>query len=447
MQSSYKWIVLASTFVIYLVDALEITILSFALPAISSELGLAPVRAGLLATATLLGMGVSGPFMGWLADNKGRKIALTSCLAIFIVFTAAIYVVPNFAVFLGLRFLAGIGLGGVWSIISAIVVENFPPHQRGKAVSFVLASFPIGGVVAAQLSRSLLPNWRLLFLVASLLAIVPLLLAIFVVKESREWLAHRGEVRPGTKADSVSIATIFQPGLARITVLASLTATCAFVAYYGASTWLPSYLAKERGLSTQAVGDFMTYLNLGMFVGYIVFGWLADTIGKKYALLVSMFGCGVLMPLYGIVADQKILLWLGPAYAFFMAFAGLFGSYLGELFPTAVRATGAGFTFNIGRGISAFAPMLLGGVAAATSFSTGLVIAGCIFGLGGIFLLFLPKESASTASVLTPHSAETAHLMKSAPASTNAAVSTAPMPHRSHVGAAQSPQSSQEVNN
>ncbi|MGO1497620.1 MFS transporter, partial [Agrococcus casei] len=121
MHSSYKWIVLFGAFIIYLFDALEIAILSFALPAVSEEFGLEPVQAGLLATATLLGMGFSGPIMGWLADNRGRKFALIVCLIVFIALTAAIYVVPNFGVFIVLRFVAGLGLGGVWSIISAFV--------------------------------------------------------------------------------------------------------------------------------------------------------------------------------------------------------------------------------------------------------------------------------------------------------------------------------------
>ncbi|MGO2111585.1 MAG: MFS transporter [Pseudoclavibacter sp.] len=395
MHSSYKWIVLVGAFIIYLFDALEIAILSFALPAVSAEFGLEPVQGGLLATATLLGMGFSGPIMGWLADNRGRKFALIVCLIVFIALTAAIYVVPNFAVFLVMRFVAGLGLGGVWSIISAFVVETWPPHQRGKAVAFVLASFPIGGVLAAQLATAVMPDWRLLFLIAGLGAAIPLLIAIFLFKESAVWQEQRDAQAPG---DSATLGELFKPGIARVTIFASLVATAAFVAYYGASTWLPSYLESERGLDPQTVGQFMTWLNLGMFAGYIVFGWLADKIGKKNALLLAMFGSGVLMPLYGLVTDQSVLLWLGPLYAFFMTFAGLFGSYLGELFPTRIRATGAGFTFNVGRGISAFAPMLLGGIAAAASFATGLVVAGLVFLLGGVFLLFLPKAPSDRRS-------------------------------------------------
>lgn len=406
----YKWVVLVSAFIIYLFDALEIAILAFALPAVSQEFGLEPVQAGMLATATLLGMGVSGPVMGWFADNKGRKFALNLCLTVFILLTAAVYFVPNYASFLVLRFLAGIGLGGVWSIISAFVVETWPARQRGKAVAFVLSSFPIGGVLAAQFASWMMPNWRVMFLAAGLSAIFPLLLSIFVLRESAEWQAQHIASQRSEAKSTVSVKEIFEPGIRKTTILASLVATMAFIAYYGASTWLPSYLESERGLDPQTVGQFMTWLNLGMFAGYIVFGWLADKIGKKNALLLSMFGSGVLMPLYGVVTDQSILLWLGPAYAFFMTFAGLFGSYLGELYPTRVRATGAGFTFNVGRGISAFAPMILGGVAAAASFAAGLVVAGAIFLVGGVFLLFLPQAPSDrkpAKSTVTPEGVPT----------------------------------------
>ncbi|MBC3191354.1 MFS transporter [Pseudonocardia sp. C8] len=390
-SSTYKWVVLVGTFIIYMSDAMEIAILSFTLPAISREFGLVPLEAGFLATATLLGMGVSGPVMGWLADNRGRRFALIVCLGMFAVLTAVVYVVPNFETFLVLRFLAGIGLGGVWSIISAFVVETWPAHQRAKAVAFVLASFPIGSAVAAQLARALLPDWRLLFLVAGVGAVLPLLIAIVALRESGAWQASRAAA-PAT----VSVREIFRPGLARVTILASGVAICTFVAYYGTTTWLPSYLQNERGLDGSTVGQYMTWLNLGMFVGYLAFGWVADRYGKKLALTASLLGAGVLMPVYGLVTDQSALLWLGPLYAFFMTFAGLFGSYLAELYPTAVRTTGAGFCFNLGRGISAFAPMVLGGIAAAASLALGLVISGGIFLLGAVLMFFLPKAPSDT---------------------------------------------------
>lgn len=104
------------------------------------------------------------------------------------------------------------------------------------------------------------------------------------------------------------------------------------------------------------------------------------------------------MPLYGLVTNQSVLLWMGPLYAFFMTFAGLFGSYLGELYPTRIRTTGAGFCFNIGRGVAAFAPLAMGGIAASWGFSTGLILSGAVFLAGAALMLLLPHthRGAST---------------------------------------------------
>ena len=273
MHSSYKWVVLFGSFIVYLFDALEISILSFAIPAVSQEFGLEPFQAGLLATATLLGMGVGGPLMGWLADARGRKTALIVCLTIFVVLTSAVALAPSYAVFLVLRFFAGIGLGGVWSILSAFVHEAWPPERRGIAVTFVLSAFPFGALVAAQLSGLILPDWRLLFLIAGLGGILPLLIIVFLFVESAVWRTDRQKAaaEPGGQ-ETAAIGEIFTGPQLRITIIASCVAALAFISYYGVTTWLPSYLELERGLDAKAVGQYMTWLNLGMFVGYLVFG-------------------------------------------------------------------------------------------------------------------------------------------------------------------------------
>ncbi|MFC7616196.1 MFS transporter [Actinokineospora soli] len=137
-----RWIVLGGCFLAYLFDALEIVLLSVALPAIRQEMGLSVTQGGLLATATLLGIGVSSVAGGYVADNFGRKKALVAALVIFGAFTAVLVVVPSFPVFLVLRFLAGIGLGAVWSVVSAYVVETWPSESRGRAAAFVISAFP-----------------------------------------------------------------------------------------------------------------------------------------------------------------------------------------------------------------------------------------------------------------------------------------------------------------
>lgn len=398
MKRGTKWFILVGSFIIYLFDALEIAVLSFALPAISAELTLTPVAGGLLATATLLGMGCSSVITGWVADNRGRRIALIGSMVVFVALTSALFVVPNYGVFVGLRFLAGIGLGGVWSVLSTYIVESWPAEQRGRAVAFVLAAYPLGGASAALIAGFFMPDWRLLFLVTGLSALLPLLMVVFFFPESKAWLQERASRQSSSNTGNVTVRELFTGIYRRRTIIATLAAVCAFIGFYGASTWLPSYLSTDRGLDPRQVSLFMTILNLGMFVGYIVFGWIADKIGRRNAIILSLAGTGLLMPLYGLVTNQSVLLWMGPLYAFFMTFAGLFGSYLGELYPTRIRTTGAGFCFNIGRGVAAFAPLAMGGIAAAWGFSSGLILSGVVFLIGGALMLLLPQTHPGSLS-------------------------------------------------
>ncbi|MFJ9778973.1 MFS transporter [Amycolatopsis sp. NPDC101161] len=387
---STRWIVLGGCFLAYLFDALEIVLLSLALPVIRHDLGLSVTQAGLLATSTLLGIGVSSVTGGYLADNFGRKKALIGSLIVFGGFTAALAVVPSFAVFLILRFLAGIGLGAVWSVVSAYVVETWPPRSRGRAAAFVISAFPAGGAIAATISGQFLPDWRQMFLIAGVAVVVPVLVVAVFFRESATWAAEKDR----HLQDTVTVRAVLGSSLRRRTLLGTLMAALALTGYWGATTWLPTYLTTERDLPAGSVALFVTILNLGMFAGYNGFGTLADRIGRRRTIILTLLGVMLTLPIYAFTTHQTTLLWLGPLFGAFTAFFGLFGSYLGELFPTRARATGAGFCFNVGRGVSAFAPFLLAGLAGTVGFSGGLIVCAGFFGLAALTTLLLPRTGS-----------------------------------------------------
>ncbi|MET9535927.1 MFS transporter [Streptomyces sp. NPDC006553] len=382
-----RWIVLGGCFLAYLFDALEIVLLSLTLPAIRQDMGLTVTQGGLLATATLLGIGVSSVLGGYVADNFGRKKALVGSLVIFGAFTAALAVVPSFTVFLILRFLAGIGLGTVWSVVSAYVVETWPAKSRGRAAAFVLSAFPADGIIAAVLSRMLLPDWRLLFLVAGAAVIAPVVIVLVWFRESADWAAEKAD----QAAESVSVGDVLRGPLRRTTLLGTLMAALVLTGYWGAMTWLPTYLTTERGLPPESMTWFVTVLNVGIFLGYNIFGMLADRIGRRTTIILTLVGTVATLPVYALTTHDTTLLWLGPLFGAFTAFFAVFGSYLGELFPTRARATGAGFCFNIGRGVSAFAPFALAGLAGSIGFSGGLMVCAGFFALGAVVAVLLPR--------------------------------------------------------
>jgi len=251
----------------------------------------------------------------------------------------------------------------------------------------------VGLSIAALLTRMIVPHegWRVLFAWGGV-AVVAALYVWLWVPESRRWREQRAPATADARASRVHIHEIFSPQLRRRTVLGTLAAACALTAYWGSNTWLPMYLQRERGLDTAHMASFIVMLNAGMFVGYQLFGILADRFSRRRALLWCFAGASVLLPLYAAIRDHTLLFWMGPVVALCFAYAGPFGAYFPELYPTRVRTLGTGFCFNVGRGIAAFAPYALGQM--ATQFGLSLCIALSALGYlaAGIVMCFLPER-------------------------------------------------------
>ncbi|QGW77514.1 MFS transporter [Pseudomonas alkylphenolica] len=395
MQNISKWHVLVGGFLAYLFDAMEIILLTIALPVIQQDLGLSIGQAGMLASATLLGIGFSSITTGWYSDNFGRRKALLLSLVSFGALTMAVASTHDWYLLLLLRFFSGLGLGGVWGIVSAYIAETWPAHQRARATGFVLSSFPVGAAIAAMAGKAFLPDWQLLFLAAGISTLIPVLYLWLFVPESPEWKAQKAIAATCTDVPiNASVREIFAPGLLRVTLLGTAAASCSVIGFWGASTWLPTYLVHERGLAIGMMAHFMTILNIGAFIGINAFGLFADRIGKRNATLLSLLGSSVMLAIYALTTDNQVLFWLGPVYAFFYAFASLFASYFSALYPVRVRTIGAGFCFNFGRGLAAFAPLLLSGIAIHHSLALGLLVCAGFFAAGMLIMFFMPQAEA-----------------------------------------------------
>lgn len=403
MRNISKWHVLVGGFLAYLFDAMEIILLTIALPVIQQDLGLSIGQAGMLASATLLGIGFSSITTGWYSDNFGRRKALLLSLVSFGLLTMAVASTNNWYLLLVLRFLSGLGLGGVWGIVSAYITETWPVQQRARAIGFVLSSFPVGAAIAAMAGKAFLPSWQMLFLVAGISTLIPVLYLWLFVPESPEWKAQKATsaTHEGVPVN-ISVREIFAPGLLRVTLLGTAAASCSVIGFWGASTWLPTYLVHERGLAIGMMAHFMAILNIGAFIGINAFGLFADRIGKRNATLLSLLGSAVMLAIYALTTDNQVLFWLGPVYAFFYAFASLFASYFSALYPIRVRTIGAGFCFNFGRGLAAFAPLLLSGIATRHSLGLGLLVCAAFFAVGMLIMFFMPHAEVPLENTATP---------------------------------------------
>lgn len=395
MANSMRWHVLFGGFVAYMVDAAEISILALALPNLIADLDITVAQAGLLATAGWIGIGASGVAMGWFADNFGRRHALIGSLLIFGVATTAFGFLPaSYPVLLLLRLVAGIGLGGVWAILSAYVAETWPPQHRGRVTMYVLSAYPVGSALAALVGGIILPDWRLLFIVFGVGALIPAAYAFFFIPESPQWKA----ARTSAGAERVSVTEILRPPLLRQTIVGTVTATFALFAYIGLLTWLPTFLVKERGLTSATAAQYLMLFNAGVFLGYFIFGWIADKIGKRQTLIISLALSAVLLGVYTFIPDAGVLRWYGGVMGLAIVFAGLMGSYFSEIFPIRVRTTGAGFCFNVGRLLASLSPLVLAGAVASIGYSGALIVAAVLFAVASAALRFMPATAVAVRS-------------------------------------------------
>lgn len=392
--SPYRWPVLIMTWLAYLYDSLDLQILAICMPVIIKDLKISLVDAGLLASATMIGTLVGGILFGWIAENYGRKNAAVWGLLEFGVFTAAVYWVDSWSQLMVLRFLQGIGLGGIWGPIVALVAEHWKPAYRARAAGFMLSTFALGGILAATMGRFMLGTvgWRWIFLLTGTAIFAAILF---------QWLVP-ADPKPekGVKKESVRLSELFDSAIIRVTILATIAAACQMGGFWGVASWVPTYLVNVRGLSLEYMSYFSIVIYTGAFIGYYLYAYIADKLGRRKALLIAFLADSLIVPLYVFIPDAVFLFWLGPVMGLsFGGIFGLFGSYFAELFPERIRAMGGGFAFNVGRGVGAvIMPYTVGALAKTYGLGFGIGLCSLIFFTGVITVYMMPETLKKTAS-------------------------------------------------
>ena len=234
-----------------------------------------------------------------------------------------------------------------------------------------------------------------------MLGILPAIFILWIrrnVPEPEIWLKERA--LPGRKDDAPfhQIVQIFRPPLVRKTLSAAIISTCVLFAYWGLFTWMPSFLSRPleqggAGLGIVKSSTWIIPMQIGAFLGYISFGFFADRFGRRPVFLSFLIAAAVLVPVYGQLARHDILLLLlGPLIGFFgHGYFSVFGVMLAELFPTHVRGTSQGLTYNIGRAFSALAPFTIGALADEHGIGSALALTSAFFLLGAGLIFLLPE--------------------------------------------------------
>jgi MFS family permease len=377
----------------WMLDSFDVMLYALVLASIIPELGMTKETAGLLGSVTLVASAVGGMIFGVLADRFGRTRALMASVLIYSVFTAACGLAQNVAQLAVFRVLLGLGFGGEWASGAALVSETWPAEHRGKALGFMQSSWAIGYGLAAIVTWLIMPRWgwRGVFFIG----ILPALLTLWIrrnVKEPQIWVESRSKPTNG-----IRFGDLFRGRLLPLTVAVTFMNACTMFGWWGFNLWLPGYLSlpvSSGGMGFEAgiMTGLIVAMQVGMWFGYVTFGFVSDIIGRKRAYVVYTVTAAALILVYISVRTPMMLLLLGPFVAFFATgyFSG-FGAVTAEIYSTAIRATAQGFTYNVGRIASALAPFAVGSLAQTRGFQLALSLTSAAFLLAAISWAFIPE--------------------------------------------------------
>jgi MFS family permease len=378
----------------WLLDAFDVMLYALVLAALLTDLEIDRATGGLLGSLTLAASAVGGVVFGVVADRWGRTRALSLSILIYSIFTAACGLAQNVVQLAVFRVCLGIGMGGEWASGAALVSETWPAEHRGKALGLMQSCWAIGYGAAAIVTAIVLPRygWRAVFFVG----VLPALFTLWIRRNVREPEMWRRARAQRTSLDQ-AWRTIMGSRLASLTVAITLMNAATMFAWWGLNLWIPAYLSLPPveggiGLSTVVMSGFVVAMQVGMWFGYVTFGFVSDRFGRKPTYLVYLVAASLLVFAYSVVRTPLALLVLGPFVAFFGTgyFSG-FGAITAEIYPTAIRATAQGFTYNIGRLASAVAPFAVGALAQTRGFTAAFMITAGAFLLAAAFWLVIPE--------------------------------------------------------
>lgn len=392
-MNGYQWTVILAAWLGWGFDVFDGLLFNYVAPncvptLLGLEIGSAAGKAatlqwtGILTSVLLIGWAVGGVLFGKVADRIGRTKTLLLTMLLYSIGTAACAFAPNIWVLLVCRVVSSLGIGGEWAAGAAMVAEVVPEKRRVEAGALLYTSAPMGLFLATFITFQVTGvyfndpavSWRYVFLFGLVPAAAAFLVRLFV-KEPERWKKVASD-------SHAKLSELFTPAYLKLTISGFCMAVTALIMWWSCNAFIPVVakgLASREALllgldasAVEAMGQSWVKtatnsFNLGGLIGTLLTIPIAKIFGRKKMFFV-----------YYLAAAASIMLAFGldmaPHSRLYMYFPigltvfGVFGSftyYLPELFPTRLRGTGAGFTYNIGRLVAAFGPFLVGSIAAA----------------------------------------------------------------------------------
>lgn len=401
----YQWLVLTVAFLGWVFDIMDTALFNFAKgPMLAELVGAARMATqegkdieGLLLTVFLVGWSLGGLLFGMLADRWGRTRTMVVTILIYTAFTGLHALCQSWEQLAVVRFLTALGIGGEWAAGAALLAEAFPDRARAPAAGLLQSAAAVGPVLAA-IANWQVPSasWRVLFLIG----IVPALIVVAIragVEEPARWKEAKAR-GPGTSFWEPIRGLFGHPKWRRHAIVALILGAVGIAGAQNISYWLPNLVeTASQGLDPEIVknrkSEATMILHIGTLIGVLIVPWLCERIGRRWAIFTffALSPLSILAAIFGGGTYERLLL-LAPLLSLFaIGVSAAFVLYFPELFPTRLRATGAGMAYNVGRILAAGVPLLtarLMGGEGGFSVERGVVQTAGVLALGILILPF-----------------------------------------------------------
>jgi MFS transporter, AAHS family, cis,cis-muconate transporter len=393
-NSNRNWIlVFVACFLSLIFDGMDMQILSLSIPKLIPEFHISKAEAGLLGTWSLVGMAIGGISGGWLSDRYGRVRIAALMMVVFSVGTTLLSFVQTYEQFLLVRTISAIGIGTEYTVITMLMAEYIPTKKRTTILGCLQAAYSVGFLVITLLAGLFLPSfgWRSLYLVN----ILPIFLAIFIgfkIPEPKGWKEDEPKEKTVKKNEW---ATLFKEPKTRNTFLLwTITSIFLQFGYFGVGTWLPTYIVSELGFNYTKMTGYLVGTYSAMIIGKVITGWLADKFGRRIMFVFGGLSTAIALPVINFYhTPGNIIVFLTLLGFLYGVPYAVIATYMNESFPTQIRGTAVGSSYNIGRFGAAIAPILIGIIAGHASIGFGFALLGISYALSGVLpALFIQEK-------------------------------------------------------
>lgn len=382
-------------------DGFDLVVLGTVIPTLikTGELGFDAVGATLVATISLVGVGLGALFIAPLSDRLGRRKLMVACVFWFSIFTLAVAWAPNVAMFGVFRFLAGVGLGACLPVALAYMNDYAPAGSAGKSTTRTMTGYHVGAVATAFLALMVIPDWRTMFVVGGVAGLVLLPFLWFKLPETLP------VARTAEKQEQTGFRDLVKKPYPLVAAAIAAASFMGLLLVYGLNTWLPQLMA-SAGYPVSAGLSLLLVLNLGAVAGLIIAGILADKHGTKPIVLLWFGLSAACLALLSIKVENAVLLnaLVFVTGVFVFSSQVLVYAWVSQLFPARLRATALGFAAGVGRVGAIAGPAVTGGlVAAGIAYPWGFYVFAAAGALAVLALVAVPHAVANTARPVPEH--------------------------------------------